>query len=122
CVCVCVGLYDNEVCVCVWLYVCVCVRSEEHTSELLSHLNLVCRLLLEKKITQTQRPNFVRESLQQPCEHHWARVRAPLSQSASHNSQSLSVRPCTACTSFFFLTTGRPPSPSLFPPPAPFQS
>src|SRR4029434_1443859 len=41
--------------------VCVCVlepgdecggegsRSEEHTSELQSHLNLVCRLLLEKK-------------------------------------------------------------------------
>src|SRR5260370_19871551 len=25
-------------------------RSEEHTSELQSHLNLVCRLLLEKKI------------------------------------------------------------------------
>src|SRR5260370_24682842 len=31
---------------------CLCsiqVRSEEHTSELQSHLNLVCRLLLEKK-------------------------------------------------------------------------
>src|SRR5260370_30353813 len=27
------------------------VRSEEHTSELQSHLNLVCRLLLEKKTT-----------------------------------------------------------------------
>src|SRR5690242_21254063 len=26
-----------------------CVRSEEHTSELQSHVNLVCRLLLEKK-------------------------------------------------------------------------
>src|SRR5467141_5022814 len=26
-----------------------CPRSEEHTSELQSHLNLVCRLLLEKK-------------------------------------------------------------------------
>src|SRR5260370_31809212 len=26
------------------------LRSEEHTSELQSHLNLVCRLLLEKKI------------------------------------------------------------------------
>src|SRR5260370_26933407 len=26
-------------------------RSEEHTSELQSHLNLVCRLLLEKKTT-----------------------------------------------------------------------
>src|SRR5260370_29009886 len=26
-----------------------CERSEEHTSELQSHLNIVCRLLLEKK-------------------------------------------------------------------------
>src|SRR4029434_6974447 len=34
----------RAVCVCL----CVCVRSEEHTSELQSHLNLVCRLLLEK--------------------------------------------------------------------------
>src|SRR5260370_7637506 len=30
---------------------CVRLRSEEHTSELQSHLNLVCRLLLEKKKT-----------------------------------------------------------------------
>src|SRR4029077_8375133 len=29
-------------------------RSEEHTSELQSHLNLVCRLLLEKKHRGTQ--------------------------------------------------------------------
>src|SRR5260370_29659469 len=29
-------------------------RSEEHTSELQSHLNLVCRLLLEKKKTTSQ--------------------------------------------------------------------
>src|SRR5260370_2877848 len=29
-------------------------RSEEHTSELQSHLNLVCRLLLEKKKTFTR--------------------------------------------------------------------
>src|SRR5260370_30810593 len=29
-------------------------RSEEHTSELQSHLNLVCRLLLEKKNNKTQ--------------------------------------------------------------------
>src|SRR5438477_1806308 len=35
-------------------------RSEEHTSELQSHVNLVCRLLLEKKKNRTkipQRPN-----------------------------------------------------------------
>src|SRR5260370_5750663 len=30
-----------------------CQRSEEHTSELQSHLNLVCRLLLEKKKNNT---------------------------------------------------------------------
>src|SRR4030066_467146 len=36
-----------------------CCRSEEHTSELQSHLNLVCRLLLAKKnkiTTQTDAP------------------------------------------------------------------
>src|SRR5260370_8111222 len=31
-------------------------RSEEHTSELQSHLNLVCRLLLEKKKTAAHHP------------------------------------------------------------------
>src|SRR5260370_23855276 len=31
------------------LYPLYTLRSEEHTSELQSHLNLVCRLLLEKK-------------------------------------------------------------------------
>src|SRR5690242_21484827 len=37
---------------------CVAPRSEEHTSELQSHVNLVCRLLLEKKNKQM-------------CEHKW---------------------------------------------------
>src|SRR5690242_20914453 len=31
-------------------------RSEEHTSELQSHVNLVCRLLLEKKNHPSSRP------------------------------------------------------------------
>src|SRR5260370_17572128 len=35
-------------------------RSEEHTSELQSHLNLVCRLLLEKKTKYNQKPPTVR--------------------------------------------------------------
>src|SRR5260370_23283297 len=34
----------------------VIFRSEEHTSELQSHLNLVCRLLLEKKKNTSSRP------------------------------------------------------------------
>src|SRR5260370_27481695 len=37
-------------------------RSEEHTSELQSHLNLVCRLLLEKK--------KIRDERQTPCRGH----------------------------------------------------
>src|SRR5260370_24821709 len=37
-------------------------RSEEHTSELQSHLNLVCRLLLEKKkeIFQSSKVDYVK--------------------------------------------------------------
>src|SRR2546430_10886950 len=39
------------------------VRSEEHTSELQSQSNLVCRLLLEKKKKNTVQHNTDRESL-----------------------------------------------------------
>src|SRR5260370_12658022 len=34
-------------------------RSEEHTSELQSHLNLVCRLLLEKKKKKTTKLHLI---------------------------------------------------------------
>src|SRR5438477_7028876 len=38
-----------------------CVRSEEHTSELQSHVKIVCRLLLEKKkVVERARPVGVR--------------------------------------------------------------
>src|SRR5438477_4923000 len=37
-------------------------RSEEHTSELQSHVNLVCRLLLEKKKNPTQQYTALRRS------------------------------------------------------------
>src|SRR5256885_11140911 len=36
---------------------CACSRSEEHTSELQSPCNLVCRLLLEKKKNSKQPPS-----------------------------------------------------------------
>src|SRR5260370_19170136 len=48
--------------------VCRAVRSEEHTSELQSHLNLVCRLLLEKKKSKAHQ--------EEPANR--ARARAPL--------------------------------------------
>src|SRR5690242_21531248 len=39
-------------------------RSEEHTSELQSHVNLVCRLLLEKKkIKQPQTLHLIKECI-----------------------------------------------------------
>src|SRR3989344_6350935 len=36
-------------------------RSEEHTSELQSHVNLVCRLLLEKKQTTHRNPSLIHD-------------------------------------------------------------
>src|SRR5260370_13010539 len=46
-------------------------RSEEHTSELQSHLNLVCRLLLEKKKNKDA-PADARGSLERTrCLHDW---------------------------------------------------
>src|SRR5260370_5527330 len=41
-----------------------CRRSEEHTSELQSHLNLVCRLLLEKKKAKADAAKSNRQSEQ----------------------------------------------------------
>src|SRR5438046_7161759 len=40
------------------IVMCVLVRSEEHTSELQSLTNLVCRLLLEKKKENKQIKNY----------------------------------------------------------------
>src|SRR2546430_8200457 len=50
------------------------VRSEEHTSELQSQSNLVCRLLLEKKKKKKTNPptdeqNILRAAYRQPVSH-----------------------------------------------------
>src|SRR5260370_9721118 len=55
------------------------VRSEEHTSELQSHLNLVCRLLLEKK-----KMTFAPFSLQSP---HPTACTQPIQPAESTSSQ-----------------------------------
>src|SRR5260221_2587433 len=51
-------------------------RSEEHTSELQSHSDLVCRLLLEKKKT-----------ILETVHTHETDIRADASMAQSHNSQ-----------------------------------
>src|SRR4029434_8114625 len=59
-------------------------RSEEHTSELQSHLNLVCRLLLEKKHTgpPTRRPTY-----------HYAQPRSAITQHARHRARRRATAP-----------------------------
>src|SRR2546430_7998501 len=42
-------------------------RSEEHTSELQSQSNLVCRLLLEKKKKNKYTVSFLRRTIQRTC-------------------------------------------------------
>src|SRR3954466_2052097 len=56
-------------------FVEVVIRSEEHTSELQSHDNLVCRLLLEKKIRRHAPPR-PRPLLPRRHTHAGARCRA----------------------------------------------
>src|SRR5436190_11989581 len=55
-------------------------RSEEHTSELQSHSDLVCRLLLEKKKVTCRsddcQQGHARDALDRPRAHHRAHVRA----------------------------------------------
>src|SRR5260370_16282806 len=45
----------------------ICGRSEEHTSELQSHLNLVCRLLLEKKKAHLRTPVTLESRMRPPA-------------------------------------------------------
>src|SRR5207237_1536874 len=68
---------------------CASVRSEEHTSELQSHLNLVCRLLLEKKnqLRGQSHPLLKRRSHHQALERGLARARNcgfPVAESHTH--------------------------------------
>src|SRR5260370_17524218 len=46
-------------------------RSEEHTSELQSHLNLVCRLLLEKKKKPSTDPPIRHTNYSSSTPHHY---------------------------------------------------
>src|SRR4029434_5599292 len=95
-------------------------RSEEHTSELQSHLNLVCRLLLEKKKTKAH-VCHISCVCQEHCTISLATAQYIMISvsSAAHAQRSLYG---TAHTSFFFFFFNDPPPPefSPFPLPAPF--
>src|ERR1039457_2543344 len=91
-------------------------RSEEHTSELQSPCNLVCRLLLEKK-KKNGHPLARDDALT------WQRARRRLTSALCDRSRAGAdaVRSCfvACCLSFFcfffFLMIRRPPRSTLFP-------
>src|SRR5215468_9739018 len=91
------------------------VRSEEHTSELQSHHDLVCRLLLEKKKKKSN-SHIVADKDQWPSRRHahWLEV----ARLASERLRDLGIaRPAEILDAwlFFFLMIRRPPRSTLFP-------
>src|SRR3954466_14509615 len=90
------------------------IRSEEHTSELQSHDNLVCRLLLEKKPRHRTSPSPRRRP---PLAHRRlpavARARAPAGEGGRRAAEPPRGRPPVI---FFFLRAAEPRTPPLFPP------
>src|ERR1022692_3529228 len=91
-------------------------RSEEHTSELQSPCNLVCRLLLEKK-KRLSRFRADAISGAQPLITSTTYVRdGDISGAQPLIKRNKSVRGlCFVCHLFFFLMIRRPPRSTLFP-------
>src|SRR6202521_4515587 len=95
------------------------MRSEEHTSELQSPQNLVCRLLLEKKkalLADLRKPPSGRNRKRLTSSHQELHVvqprRSACLKSFVPSASSVSV--------FFFLMKPGPPEFTPFPHPAPF--
>src|SRR6266571_401570 len=91
-------------------------RSEEHTSELQSHVNLVCRLLLEQKnptnLMAPQVDYYVPEILMEEDHHGPGWLRDP----AHRPDRPWAGRgPRDGARAVFFLLMRRPPISTLFP-------
>src|SRR3954463_2912350 len=89
-------------------------RSEEHTSELQSHDNIVCRLLLEKKKRDRRCAQPQPEARQTAAR---ARRSAPSACRARATAPTRVVGPTPPSLTplFFFLMIRRPPRSTLFP-------
>src|ERR1039457_7274465 len=96
-------------------------RSEEHTSELQSPCNLVCRLLLEKKQQNTRFVSraCIRHHRRQAC-----RTSRCIEPPRCRNLgwiYAVGVLASVLALVFFFLGIGAPPNPTLFPHPTLFR-
>src|SRR5215468_2907916 len=91
------------------------VRSEEHTSELQSHHDLVCRLLLEKKKNlPADLVHRLAKTLNESSPAHWASE--DIFSSTRHAPYAYPpLHPCAPNYFFFFLMIRRPPRSTLFP-------
>src|SRR3954466_1191865 len=95
------------------------LRSEEHTSELQSHDNLVCRLLLEKKKTRP-RSTPARRAPPRPARLPTPRGRVPARRRGFvRRGLSGGAHVVLRLFSFFFFNDGAPPEFYSFPLPAP---
>src|SRR4029434_2213068 len=88
-------------------------RSEEHTSELQSHLNLVCRLLLEKKTHNRHGNLCIHDSVAvaRGDTHTRARTHYDVPPTDESTARSLTA---PSFYSLFFLMIRRPPRSTLF--------
>src|SRR4029434_3397219 len=101
---------------CLVVYICIYGgRSEEHTSELQSHLNLVCRLLLEKKKMEVFLCLGVLVFVCVDCEVMRVCLSACLSGAVVWCSGLSSCSLTRVRVFFFFLMIRRPRRSTLFP-------
>src|SRR5882762_672824 len=89
-----------------------CCRSEEHTSELQSHLNLVCRLLLEKQKNSALMAELVAQFFHA--------TEFTVLQGSPETGAAFAALPFdhliyTGGTKIFFVIMGAPPRSLLFP-------
>src|SRR3954467_11641010 len=97
-------------------------RSEEHTSELQSHDNLVCRLLLEKKKKNNKQTTTTEITRPHTRKTHTCTALVCALLRPSSLIYGLVLFDLFSCFFFFFLNDGAPPEFSPFPLPAPFPT
>src|SRR3954462_15305582 len=91
-----------------------CARSEEHTSELQSHDNIVCRLLLEKK-NAAPAGRAARLPLAGECQRPHPRATRACTTVTSPPERGVLLSSPVRDNSLFFLMIQRPPRCTLFP-------
>src|SRR3954463_5611853 len=99
-----------------------CARSEEHTSELQSHDNLVCRLLLEKKNKFTKGTKVSKNAFYGHTGADGLRALPARTTIRFSRSKGAFVPLFLLDLLFFFLIIRGPPRSTLFPYPTLFRS